>query len=336
MFKKVSLFLLLGFPFFAFNQTTIIDSGAGNFDMPMDCNYRYSYEEHIYLQSQVSSSGNITEVYFYYDGYESFTEPIKLFIGHTSKKDFSGSTDWVTSSGMTEVYSGNYSVTTTAGWHGITLDTPFSYNNTDNLVIGFYEYGYDYHSSSADFYSTSVGAANHRSIYFNSDSSDPDPSSPPSADGTWYYVPNLQLSIVAPLPINLVYFKGEILGNVVDLTWETKSEKNNSHFIVESTLDGDSWSNIGSVAGKGNSIYPQNYSLKVRQKEDLKYYRLIQVDFDGNKSIYNTISIKKNEEQEGELLRVIDVTGREVDGEVSNGLVFEIYENRVKKVVVGN
>ena len=336
MFKKVSLFLLLGFPFFTFNQTTIIDSGAGNFDMPMDCNYRYSYEEHIYLQSQISTSGDISEVYFYYDGYEAFTEPIRLFIGHTSKTDFSGSSDWITSSGMTEVYSGNYSVTTTAGWHGITLDKPFSYNNTDNLVIGFYEYGYDYHSSSADFYSTSVGAANHRSIFFNSDSSDPDPSSPPTADGTWYYVPNLQLSIAAPLPISLAYFRGEILGDVVDLTWETKSEKNNSHFIVESTLDGDSWFNIGSVAGKGNSIYPQNYSLKVRQKEELKYYRLIQVDFDGNKSFYNTISIKKDEEQEGELLRVVDVTGREVDGEVSNGLVFEIYENRVKKVVVGN
>jgi hypothetical protein len=336
MFKKVSLFLLLGFPFFAFNQTTIADGGTENIDIPMDCYYRYNYTEFIYLQSEISTSGDISEVYFEYDGNEAFTETIRLYIGHTSKTEFANSTDWVTSGGMTIVYDGNYSVTTTAGWHGITLDKPFSYNNTDNLVIGFYDYGSDYHSSSSDFYSLSTGAGNHRVIYFDSDATNPDPSSPPTADGTWYYVPSLQLSIAAPLPISLVYFKGEILGNVVDLTWETKSEKNNSHFIVESTLDGETWYNVGSVSGNGNSIYPQNYSLKVRQREDLKYYRLIQVDFDGNKSIYNTISIKKNEEQEGELLRVVDVTGREVDGEVSNGLVFEIYENRVKKVVVGN
>ncbi len=336
MFKLITFFIILFSSASLFTQTTIIDSGAGNFDMPMDCNYRYSYEEHIYLQSQISSTGNITEVYFYYDGYEAFTEPIKLFIGHTSKTDFSGSTDWVTSSGMTEVFSGNYSVTTTAGWHGITLDTPFSYNNTDNLVIGFYEYGYDYHSSSADFYSTSVGAANHRSIYFNSDSSDPDPSAPPTADGTWYYVPNLQLSIVAPLPINLVYFRGQTLGDIVDLTWETKSEKNNSHFIIESTLDGDNWFEVGTVIGKGNSIYPQDYSLKLRQKEDLKYYRLTQVDFDGVKNIYNIISIKKGENLNGKLLKVVDAMGREVDEETTNGLVFKVYENKVKKVVVLN
>ncbi len=53
---------------------------------------------------------------------------------------------------MTLVYDGNLSVTTTDGWVTITLDTPFSYNNTDNLVIGVDENGYDYHSSSDSFY----------------------------------------------------------------------------------------------------------------------------------------------------------------------------------------
>lgn len=336
MFKKVSLFLLLGFPLFAFNQTTIADGGTQNIDIPMDCYYRYNYTEFIYLQSEINTSGDISEVYFEYDGNEAFTETVKLYIGHTSKTEFANSTDWVTSGGMTLVYDGNYSVTTTAGWHGITLDTPFSYNNTDNLVIGFYDYGADYHSSSSDFYSLSTGAGNDRVIYFDSDATNPDPSAPPTAVGTWYYVPSLQLSIAAPLPISLAYFKGRIIGNIVDLTWETNSEKNNSHFVVESTLDGDSWSEVGSVAGQGNSIYPNKYSLRVKQEEEIKYYRLKQVDFDKNEFVYKVISIRKQKEDEGELLRVVNIHGQEIDEETSSGLIFKVYENKVTKVFIGN
>jgi len=89
-------------------------------------------------------------------------------------------------------------------------------------------------------------------IYFDSDATNQDPSAPPTAVGTWYYVPSLQLSIAAPLPISLAYFRGQTLGDIVDLTWETKSEKNNSHFIIESTFDGDNWFEVGTVIGKGN------------------------------------------------------------------------------------
>lgn len=315
------------------SQTTIKDGSTENIDFPMDCNYRYNYAEFIYLQSEIATQGDITEIYFEYDGYEAFTETIKIFIGHTSKVDFTSSTDWVTSVGMTEVYSGDYSVSNSYGWYGITLDTPFSYNNTDNLVIGFYEGTYEYHSSSADFYSISTGAANHRAIYYDDDSSIPNPASPPTADGTWYYVPSLQLSIVEPLPIRLVNFEGKLQDNQILLTWKTASEKNNDYFTIEKTLDGNKYEKVGIVKSKGNSFVSNDYLFyDLAIPDEIIYYRLKQTDFDGKASFSKLISVD-NRDYENKVVGVYNVLGQEVNQDY-NGMVIVLFDDgsTVKKI----
>ncbi len=188
-------------------QTTIVDGGTSNIDLPMDCYYRYSYTEMIYLQSEINKSGEITEIQLEWNGNSGWTEPIKIWMGHTSKTQFSNNTDWVTSGNMTLVYDGDITVTTTDGWITITLDNSFTYNNTDNLVIGIDENGYDYHSTSDNFYTKST-PSNYRSIYYNNDNTNPNPASPPSG-GTFYYVPSLKLGITTILPIKLITFDVE-------------------------------------------------------------------------------------------------------------------------------
>ncbi len=46
------------------------------------------------------------------------------------------------------------------------------------------------------------------------------------------------------LPVELVYFRGENFEFENLLTWATASEINNSHFVVEHSIDGFSFSSI--------------------------------------------------------------------------------------------
>jgi hypothetical protein len=172
---------------------TVTDGNAPNIDIPIDCYYNYSYSEQIFLQSEINLSGDITSLYFEYNGNESFTDDIKIYMGHTAKSSFASTSDWVTSAGMTEVYDGTISVTTTAGWVTLTLDNPFTYNNTDNLVIAVDENTPTYHSSQSNFLALGTGSSG-RSIVYSNDFINPDPTSP-SSGYVQNYVPSLKLTI---------------------------------------------------------------------------------------------------------------------------------------------
>jgi hypothetical protein len=313
----------------------IVDGNVQNIDIPMDCNYRYNYTEQIYYKSEINKDGNIVSLSFEYDGYESFTEPIKVYLGHTTKTQFSGSTDWVKSGNMQLVYAGDYVLNNTAGWYTINFSIPFYYNNVDNLVIGFYEYGYDYHSPSADFYSYST-SPNHRVIYFDSDSQNPNPASPPTADGTWYYVPSLRLKIEQPpiaLPIELLYFKGEMVDDYNRLYWASASEHNNDYFNIEKTQDGVVFHEIGRVNGAGNSSHVIYYEYDDYELNDnICYYRLKQTDYDGKFKYHNLISVD-NRFKIRIVVRVINLYGSEVDID-TKGLLILIYDDgSIKKII---
>jgi len=69
------------------------------------------------------------------------------------------------------------------------------------------------------------------------------------------------------------------------LTWRTSSETQNDRFVVERSLDGESFSDIGSVKGAGTTQETQDYSfVDENVPGTIAYYRLRQVDFDGGES----------------------------------------------------
>ena len=69
----------------------------------------------------------------------------------------------------------------------------------------------------------------------------------------------------------------------VILRWETASEEDNSHFVVERSADGNSFEAIGTVAGNGTTSEINHYSLVDKDPYyGYNYYRLKQVDFDGD------------------------------------------------------
>lgn len=158
----------------------IITIGTGNETgehVPIEPYYCYTYSQSVYLQSEINATGPgyIDAIEFQYNGYCAWTDDIKVYVGHTSGTYFS---TWKPLSTMTLVYSGTYSVGSTAGWYKITFDEPFYYNNSDNLVFAVDENTGYYHSSCCDFYTTDYSS--NVSIYFYDDYYNPDPANPPA------------------------------------------------------------------------------------------------------------------------------------------------------------
>ncbi len=97
------------------------------------------------------------------------------------------------------------------------------------------------------------------------------------------------------LPIELLLFTGENVGNKNILNWTTVSEINNDFFTVEKSSDALIFDEIGTVLGAGNSNYPINYSFNDDNiSSTINYYRLKQTDFDGQFSYSNIIAINNS------------------------------------------
>ncbi len=86
-----------------------------------------------------------------------------------------------------------------------------------------------------------------------------------------------------PLPVELTAFYGENAKNLAKLHFTTASELNNSHFSIERSQDGINFREIGRISGAGTSFVFNDYSfVDVSPFSGKNYYRLKQVDFDGN------------------------------------------------------
>lgn len=192
---KIKLLLLL--VLIAGFATAQIQIGTGTNEsqsIPFEPYYGYSYTQSIYLQSEINASGNITSIQWFYSGTTSLddSQDLIIYMAEDVKTSYSSTTDWISSTSLTQVYSGGINVTTpgTDEWITITLDTPFTYSNTNNLIIAVDENRASYDEINDDFHTSSVTGS--RSIYYRSDSTNPDPTSPPV--GTLIsYVPNIIL-----------------------------------------------------------------------------------------------------------------------------------------------
>src|SRR5688572_5215656 len=94
---------------------------------------------------------------------------------------------------------------------------------------------------------------------------------------------------LAPLPVELISFTAAKKTGEVALTWETASEKNNSGFEVQVSTDGKHYEALAFVASRnGNASNSQRYAYnhKTANKEGLVYYRLKQVDLNGESEYY--------------------------------------------------
>lgn len=105
------------------------------------------------------------------------------------------------------------------------------------------------------------------------------------ANGNIFYdVSDNDFSIFQPLPVELTGFSANWQNNAVQLRWSTATETNNRGFFVErSTENTRMFEEIGWLDGKGNSAIKQVYQFSDYNAGpgQTYYYRLRQVDFDG-------------------------------------------------------
>jgi hypothetical protein len=95
------------------------------------------------------------------------------------------------------------------------------------------------------------------------------------------------------LPVELIRFNVSARGGKNQLTWETASESNNQGFEIERSQDGIRFEKIGFVAGSSTTAVNQVYTFEdTNPNKGTSYYRLKQIDFDGNSEYFTVRSIK--------------------------------------------
>ncbi|SIT73696.1 T9SS type A sorting domain-containing protein [Pontibacter indicus] len=98
--------------------------------------------------------------------------------------------------------------------------------------------------------------------------------------------------IIIPLPVELVYFTATVRNNQAHLEWLTASELDNDRFEVERSLDARSFEKVGTVKGKGTTSLETKYTFTDRTPvQGTVYYRLKQVDTDGQFAYSNVIAV---------------------------------------------
>lgn len=100
---------------------------------------------------------------------------------------------------------------------------------------------------------------------------------------------------LAPLPVELVNFEVVCNNNAVELSWTTASEINNDYFVVEKSFDAINFFELTAIKGNGNSNVTNHYSAyDTNPSSVITYYRLKQVDFNGDKTYHNIVSTNCN------------------------------------------
>ncbi|MBI1185524.1 hypothetical protein GC194_14735 [bacterium] len=104
---------------------------------------------------------------------------------------------------------------------------------------------------------------------------------------------NITTCSYTALPVELTYFKPVEEINSFYFQWQTATEINASHFDLQMMDESGKIEVLERISCAGNSINPIDYqSLTIdRNFTGMRYFRLVQYDFDGKKESFNWVSI---------------------------------------------
>ena len=166
--------------------------------MPINSCWGYNYTQQIIRSSEFvqgnGAQGVINKIRYYYPASNTVVNTNwnvwTVYIGTTTNNTFANTTSWVPMANLTQVYTG--AINPIGGnWMEITFTTPYSYNGTDNLVVAIHEQVSGFNCT-ANW--SSYTASGNQGIYYYSDSTNPNPQSPPSGTLT-SALPQLQFDL---------------------------------------------------------------------------------------------------------------------------------------------
>ena len=184
-------------------DVTIGSGTSSNGYIPTFAYYNYTLSQQIYTSSEMGDAGTITKVAFKVSNSKSTSRNIEIYLSHTTKSSFSSTSDWVSQGTSYRVFSGDVTFSA-SGWTTITLDTPFEYNGTSNLLLTVDDNTGSYVSSSSKSPKFYVYSTNdYTALYKYNDDTNYNPASM-SASGTRLQTNN-QVVFTKELPSNDAY-----------------------------------------------------------------------------------------------------------------------------------
>lgn len=109
---------------------------------------------------------------------------------------------------------------------------------------------------------------------------------------------------VSALPVELVSFQVGKEEGKVNLKWVTATEINNDGFEIQHSVNGIDFENIGWEKGFGNTNKTQYYEFHHGNPKEVNYYRLKQIDFDGQFEYSPIRSVKIENEYNGKIIEL--------------------------------
>jgi hypothetical protein len=126
------------------------------------------------------------------------------------------------------------------------------------------------------------------------------------------------------LPVEMLNFRDSCNAGAVKLEWSTASEINNDYFSIERSVDGKYFQPIGKIYGAGNSSVIRNYEFTDdhppsldEEGQGIKYYRIRQVDFNGQYEYFGPVSVRCNSSQT-DILPTVSEGLFFITGDISN------------------
>ena len=176
-----------------------IGEGIGTtYYFPIDNYFNYSCTEEIYTADEIGTEGTINAISFYYNyGTPYVASNVKMFMKHVTRSVFESKEDCEPLSETDLVWTGSIAPTE-AGWYTFTLDTPFEYNGTDNLLVAFFDGTSGYPGTSYTWRQTTSPNEAYMALRYYSDSATPDPYDLSNYSGSkaqYSYRANIKLDI---------------------------------------------------------------------------------------------------------------------------------------------
>ena len=138
--KILQLLMLFCFAWVGGARAAIVEIGNGTNtqnSFPIKTDWTYSLTQQIYTAEEIGMEGTINAISFHYANTDAFSIPdIQVYMKNVDKNTFNNNHDMVQVNTSDKVWEGTFSATG-EGWITISLDTPFEYDGTSNLLLCF-------------------------------------------------------------------------------------------------------------------------------------------------------------------------------------------------------
>jgi len=97
------------------------------------------------------------------------------------------------------------------------------------------------------------------------------------------------------LGVELTDFNASCVDRIINFNWNTESETNNDYFSLEGSVDGVHFETLQLIDGAGTTNLEHAYAtIYERNDPNMTYFRLKQTDFDGEVTLFNSLSVECN------------------------------------------